>query len=316
MFPKQKSDNQMENRRYNGKLILFGEYSMIFGSEALLIPYASAFGEWSSVINRPSERAFDSNKNLFKFYDYLKKDDKFRVLDLRRFEMELNAGLFFDSNIPLGYGVGSSGALVAATYDRYKLIEIQDIGKLKSFLAEMENCFHGNSSGIDPLQCYYGKPFILSQQMADNNKKTSVAILDSDFMPEDIHIFLIDTKIKSPTAPLVNRFKELRNDSQYLQKFDNEYVPLVSECICSLINKGDDNFYSNLSQLSKLQLELLSHTIPEPTKEFFLTDINKEGFQVKLCGAGGGGFLLGFCKNIEKTNEFWNNFGYKIVWIK
>ena len=118
----------MENRKYNGKVILFGEYSMIFGSEALLIPYYSAFGEWTSVINRPSERGFESNKNLFKFYDYLCKNDRFRILDLRRFEMELNAGLYFDSNIPLGYGVGSSGALVAATYDRYKLIEIDDVG--------------------------------------------------------------------------------------------------------------------------------------------------------------------------------------------
>ena len=112
----------MENRKYHGKIILFGEYSMIFGYKALLIPYYSAYGEWTSVINRPSERGFDSNQSLFSFYEYLCKDDKFRILDLRRFEMELNAGLYFDSNIPSGYGVGSSGALVAATYDRYKLV--------------------------------------------------------------------------------------------------------------------------------------------------------------------------------------------------
>ena len=90
----------MENRRYYGKVILFGEYSMIFGSDALLIPYYPAFGEWSSIINRPSNNGIESNKNLFNFYDYLSADDRFRILDLRRFEMELNAGLFFDSNIP------------------------------------------------------------------------------------------------------------------------------------------------------------------------------------------------------------------------
>ena len=155
-------------KRYHGKLILFGEYSMIFGSEALLIPYYSAFGEWSSVINRPSERGFESNASIRKFYDYLRDHEEFRILDLRRFDMELNAGLFFDSTIPLGYGVGSSGALVAAIYDRYKLIEINDIPKLKEFLAKMESFFHGSSSGMDPLQCYLGKPFILRQQTTDN----------------------------------------------------------------------------------------------------------------------------------------------------
>lgn len=306
----------MENRKYHGKVILFGEYSMIFGSEALLIPYYSTYGEWTSVINRPSERGFESNKNLFRFYDYLHKDDRFRILDLRRFEMELNAGLFFDSNIPSSYGVGSSGALVAATYDRYKLVEIEDLSKLRVFLADMENCFHGSSSGIDPLQCYIGKPFVLSNQQSAVSNRQIVDILSHDFISEDIHIFLIDTEIKSQTSPLVERFKELRKDNDYLHNFNNEYVPLVSQCISNLIAKDDDAFFSNLLSLSKLQKELLPHTIPESFRRYFLTDINKEGFQVKLCGAGGGGYLLGFTKDIEKTNEIWNDFGYKITWIK
>ena len=301
-------------KRYNGKLILFGEYSMIFGSEALLTPYYSAFGEWSSVINRPSARGFESNASIRKFYDYLCNNDGFRILDLRRFGMELDAGLFFDSNIPLGYGVGSSGSLVAAIYDRYKLIEINDIPKLKDFLAKMESFFHGSSSGMDPLQCYLGKPFILRQRTTDNGQQ--LTILEDDFMSEDIHIFLIDTKIKSPTAPLVTRFKELREDATYLNKFDNEYIPTVSNCIKSLIEKKDNEFYNYLSQLSKLQIELLSHTIPEETREYFLTDINKEGFQVKLCGAGGGGFLLGFSNDIQRTNDFFEKNNKNIIWVK
>ena len=288
---------------------------MIFGSEALLTPYYSAFGEWSSVINRPSAQAFESNESIRKFYNYLNDNDEFRILDLKRFEMEINAGLFFDSNIPLGYGVGSSGALVAAIFDRYKLIEINDIPKLKNFLAKMESFFHGSSSGMDPLQCYLGKPFILSQQTTDNCQQ-SFTILNDDFMSDDIHIFLIDTKIKSPTAPLVERFKELRKDATYLDKFDNEYVPLISKCIKSLIDKNNDDFYKYLSQVSKLQIELLSHTIPEETRDYFLTDINKDGFQVKLCGAGGGGFLLGFSNNIQKTNEFWKENDKHIIWVK
>ena len=287
---------------------------MIFGSEALLIPYYSAFGEWSSVINRPSARGFESNASIRKFYDYLCDNDGFRILDLRRFGMELDAGLFFDSNIPLGYGVGSSGSLVAAIYDRYKLIEINDIPKLKDFLAKMESFFHGSSSGMDPLQCYLGKPFILSQQTTVNGQQ--LTMLDDDFISDDIHIFLIDTNIKSPTAPLVEKFKESRKDSSYLDKFDNEYVPLVSKCIKSLIDKKDEVFYEHLSQLSKLQIELLSHTIPEETRNFFLADINKESFQVKLCGAGGGGFLLGFSNNTQKTNNFWAENNKHIIWVK
>jgi mevalonate kinase len=61
---------------------------------------------------------------------------------------------------------------------------------------------------------------------------------------------------------------------------------------------------------------LLTHTIPEETRNFFLTNINKDGFQVKLCGAGGGGFLLGFTKDMEKTNNYWQDTEYHIHWVK
>ncbi len=286
---------------------------MIFGSNALLIPYYSVSGEWSTVISRPCESGVESNRNLFKYFDYLRKDDRFKILDLERMEMELNAGLFFDSNIPTGYGVGSSGALVAAIYDRFKLIEIKETDRLIEFLAAMENYFHGSSSGIDPLQCYFGKPFVLNGQRTTDNGQQ---ILSNDFMSDDIHIFLIDTKITSPTAPLVNIFKERRKDNIYLEKFNNKYIPLVNDCISSLIEKKDDEFFNNVSQLSKMQTEMLGHTIPENVKEFFFFDINKDGFQIKLCGAGGGGFLLGFTNNIDKTNKYWQKTEYQIYWVK
>lgn len=303
----------MDNRKYNGKVILFGEYSMIFGSNALLIPYYSVCGEWNTIINKPCESGLESNRNLLKYFNYLNDNEIFRVLDLKRMEMEINAGLFFDSNIPNGYGVGSSGSLVAAIYDRYKLTEIQETDKLIKFLAAMENYFHGSSSGIDPLQCYFGKPFVLNGQQTTGNRQQ---ILEHDFLSQNIHIFLIDTKIKSPTAPLVEKFKELRNDNSYLEKFNNKYIPLVNDCISSLIKNKDDEFLNNLSELSKMQTEMLGHTIPDNVKEFFFFDINKNDFQVKLCGAGGGGFLLGFTKDIDKTKNYWQNTEYQIHWVK
>lgn len=303
----------MDKRKYNGKVILFGEYSMIFGSNALLIPYYSVRGEWSYINEHPCESSIESNRNLLKYYDYLRENDKFSLLDLRRMEMELKAGLFFDSNIPTGYGVGSSGALVAAIYDRFKLVDIKETDKLIEFLAAMENYFHGSSSGIDPLQCYFGKPFILNGQRTSDNGQQ---LLSDDFMSEDIHIFLIDTKITSPTAPLVNIFKERRKDNDYLERFNNKYVPLVNDCISSLIEKNDDEFFNNLLELSKMQTEMLGHTIPENVKEFFFFNIDKDGFQVKLCGAGGGGFLLGFTKDIDRTKGYWQNTEYQIHWVK
>ena len=40
----------------------------------------------------------------------------FNLSDLK---IDIDRGMYFDSSIPQGYGVGSSGALVASIYDKY-----------------------------------------------------------------------------------------------------------------------------------------------------------------------------------------------------
>ena len=55
--------------------------------------------------------------------------------------------MYFDSSIPQGYGVGSSGALVAAIYDKYahdKITVLENLTRekllqLKSIFAQMES---------------------------------------------------------------------------------------------------------------------------------------------------------------------------------
>ena len=39
--------------------------------------------------------------------------------------MDIKRGLFFKSSIPIGYGLGSSGALVSAVYNQYFFNKIE-----------------------------------------------------------------------------------------------------------------------------------------------------------------------------------------------
>jgi mevalonate kinase len=63
----------------------------------------------------------NSNAELKGLLKYLKKIefDKTCPMDLKSFEFDINHGLYFDSTIPHGHGVGSSGAVCASIYDRY-----------------------------------------------------------------------------------------------------------------------------------------------------------------------------------------------------
>ena len=151
---------------YHAKIMLFGEYSIIFDSMGLSIPYP----HFSAKLKFPGkkENAKDghiirSNNMLKEYIDHLGKLQNEKKLDckfdLDKVNHDLKEGLYFESSIPEGYGLGSSGALVAAVYDAYsrngikpgKNITGEDISLLKQTFSQMESYFHGTSSGIDPL---------------------------------------------------------------------------------------------------------------------------------------------------------------------
>lgn len=299
----------MNPRTFFGKLMLFGEYSIIHGSSALLMPMESVTAGWD-YIRFADKSAVSSNKSLSRFADYIEKNDELsQVINADAFKTELSRGLYLKSTIPNGYGLGSSGALVAAVYDSFAREKSEDYVWLKGLFAKMENCFHGNSSGIDPLQCYVGKPFV----MTPDRKLT---VLDSDFISDELHLFLVDTQTYGHTGPLVMYFEEQRRNELYLNRFQNDYVPCVSACINNLVNSDIDAFFASMGRLTKLQVELLNPMIPASVKPLFESEMTGCKLAMKILGSGGGGYMLGFTDNKETTQYLLAEMRYKAVWIK
>src|SRR5690606_22873693 len=149
----------MENRAFYSKVLLFGEYSVIQHSMALCIPYPLFEGK----LRFPREKNKNVDAELKAFCQYLKKMPKSGGIDTKSFEFDLGQGLFFHSTIPQGFGVGSSGALVAAVYDRYakEKLPLNELSGLKDLFAAMESHFHGSSSGVDPLISYLGRSLLI-----------------------------------------------------------------------------------------------------------------------------------------------------------
>ena len=290
---------------YYSKIILFGEYSMIFDATALMVPLKRFSAHWRFASHLLAQGSAASNANLQRFADYLStlggvKD----LLDLQRFNHELYYNLFLDSNVPSGYGLGSSGTLVAAVYDAYAKQKTDDYLKLKEIFGKMESYFHGSSSGIDPLQCYLGQPFKITPK--------GVQLLSDDFLKKDIHICLIDTKIKSNTKPLVNHFKKQRENPDFLKRFQTEYQPCVKTCIDTMISGDKELFFKSLKQLTKGQMEFLRPMITDNTLDLFIANYDFN-FGVKISGSGGGGYVLGFTDNVEKAFLLLKDF--EVIWL-
>jgi mevalonate kinase len=292
---------------YYAKILLFGEYSVIKNSMALTIPYSHFNGELSFMYNdkyTDYDFARQSNKNLYDLLGYLRNMEKKEKLnfsiDIESFARDLDKGLYFESSIPEGYGVGSSGALVAALYEKY-ITDFNDtqsfsperMSELKQQMSVLESFYHGTSSGIDPLNALIKKPLLFK-----GNGEVQVVEINLPTHNPDFGVFLINSGRKGKTSPLVNIFLE-KTKKQGKKGIDTEHLNnLTNNAIMSIIEGKNQTFFKSLADLSAYQLEHFAPMIPEGFRTIWKKGLDDGSYYLKLCGSGGGGFILGF------TNDF------------
>ncbi len=312
-----------KNEVFYGKILLFGEYSVIFNSMALTIPYTHFKGQLSFISNykyTDFEWAKESNQSIRDFADYLiglqENGELLCSMNLKRLHAELEKGLYFESTIPQGYGVGSSGALVAAIYDEYAEEKIQSdrnlskksILKLKAVFAQMESYFHGKSSGLDPLNCYIQYPLLIK-----NSSEIKTVGIPRNKFDKNGAIFLINSGKPGKTAPLVKHFLESYKDENYQKAIDEELIPLNNQLIKNLLDGNGKEFFRLLDQLSAFQLRYFDKMIPPIIRKQWKEGIKSGLFSLKLCGSGGGGFMLGFTQNYQEAKKIFRAQGFELI---
>jgi mevalonate kinase len=237
-------------------------------------------------------------------------------MDFKRLGNDIGKGLYFESNIPQGYGIGSSGALVAAIYDRYCTNKIEanesisgsEISKLREVFSKLESLFHGKSSGIDPLNCYLHHPLLI-------HSREDIAITGiprSKFESEGV-IFLVDTGKIGKTGPLVNHFLEQMRFKEYENLFKSEYIPFVNQCITDILSGNMKSFFQSLIKVSTFQLKHFTNMIPENFMSAWQWGLDSGKFQLKLCGSGGGGFLLGFTTDYTAAKNYFSGLKHEVI---
>ncbi len=304
---------------FHGKLLLFGEHSILSGSKALILPYnlVSAGLVTNGDISRdPGIRESNQSLRVFAAYleRYMNRDKEPEFIDIMRFKNDLDYGLYCRSTIPGRYGLGSSGAICAAVYHRYgtrgkvrKLpADIQDMIPVRAELSAMESYFHGNSSGIDPLCIYYDQP--LQVIGPDTVLKWNAEIMAMT----GIRIFLLDSGRMSSTGELVRSFRDKLAVKGLSKGYTGHYIPMVNQVVEQFV-RGIPAF-GELIQLSAIQLEWFEELIPVDFRPVWQYGIDHKSYACKLCGSGGGGYLMGFTEDVEKTGRvFLSKFGLKVI---
>jgi len=213
------------------------------------------------------------------------------TFDIKALKADVKAGLFFDSSIPQGYGVGSSGALVAAIYDKYASDRItvlenltrEKLLQLKGIFAEMESFFHGKSSGLDPLNSYLSLPILIN-----SNDNIEPAGIPSQTESGQGAVFLLDSGSTGETAPMVQIFMNNMKHEGFRNMLKNQFVKHTDACVEDFLKGDVKSLFGNIKQLSKVVLDNFKPMIPKEFHSLWKKGIDTNAYYLKLCGSGGG----------------------------
>jgi mevalonate kinase len=274
-------------KRFFSKILLFGEYSVLTGSHALITPFRRFYGE---LAFEPEAGRRRSNVQIRKLFEYLSGQLKPGELPiyLDQFEQDIGKGIFFKTSIREKYGLGSSAALVAAICSRYGKtgFESMDILKMKEELARVESYFHGKSSGIDPLCIFLGKPLHI--------KPGHIEVIDDRQWREILSKFyLFDTGTASPTKEFIDHYLVRQASIDFLIEY-KKYELAVNEAIFYMIRNDGNSLAEKIGNISVFQLKHFKPMIPAHIIKYWVGGINTSNYFFKLCGSGGGGYMLVF----------------------
>ncbi|NNE26816.1 MAG: hypothetical protein HKN09_08235 [Saprospiraceae bacterium] len=207
-------------------------------------------------------------------------------IDTQKVSVAREQNWFFDANIPLGYGLGSSGCLCAACYDNFGLVSGNHL-EIKNDLATMEAFFHGTSSGLDPLTIYLNKPLHLK----DGNIELVSRSVDTS------RVLVLDSGIHRNAKSFIEVFKGRKSTDPVFREALQTLNKLNAQAIEGLLNKAMN--FDVILEISAHQFKYFEPMIPASIKGLWRDGLSSGSYALKLSGAGGGGCFLVFKKEKE-----------------
>lgn len=292
---------------FPAKVLLFGEHTVLRGGRGLAIPYPRFSLSWT--IGEVDDRLLD-------FARYLRLNFNSDQLDCESLIRALEAGARLSGNIPASYGLGSSGAVCAAVWHRFgsgppAKYRTRD---LRQILSRMESHFHGSSSGTDPLVSFLNKPLLLDE----GGDAGAVSVHGAGPNVLEPALFLLDTGYTRQSGNFIGRFLNAFDGTEVgdpirVANIGNliraQWMPAAESAIDAMISGENDELYRHFASISAFQLAHFPDFIPQACHQKFN---GGDTYRLKLCGAGGGGMLLGLCQDVEKTKSL---LGPGLLWL-
>lgn len=281
-----------------GKMILFGEHSVVYGKLAVVLAIdrrANVYAE-----KRTDKKIFIDADNLG-FSGYFEGDTYYPVRGrvwrgrnlaalnvaarktLDFLGVEGGANLKVRSMIPIAVGLGSSAAICVATVAAVERLHDANLNQeeISRLAFEGETIIHGKPSGVDNnVSTYAG---VMSYDKENGIKRHK--------LEHDIPFIIGNSKKKRSTRKMVENVAALKERNPVEMDKILESMGLIAESGLESLLKADKNRVGDLMDLnhgllsaigvSTMKLEILCNT-----------SRNNGALGAKLTGAGGGGCMI------------------------
>ncbi|MBN1406740.1 MAG: hydroxymethylglutaryl-CoA reductase, degradative [Calditrichaceae bacterium] len=293
-----------------GKIILFGEHAVVYGSHAIAAPIPNAM---QARISKPV------HKGLNLFIPEWQIDEQIEMqgeshpsihnalvmilneLDLNKEDMKIEVY----PHIPTAVGLGGSASMAVAiirALDKFFNKNLSD-EQVNELAFKSETIFHGTASGIDNTLATYGK-FMLF-------KKGSPPFMKNLVVKNPIRFVIGLTGVEGLTVQTVGRVRELwqSNKSRYQHIFD-DIDHIVMQAV-EAIEKNDLAELGNLMDINQGLLNALQVSGPEIEQLVHIARAHG-ALGSKLTGGGGGGAVIALCPAAEdKVMQAMHEAGFK-----
>ncbi len=94
----------------------------------------------------------------------------------------------------------------------------------------------------------------------------------------------------------------------------NQFVKHTDACVEDFLKGDVKSLFGNVKQLSKTVLRNFKPMIPASFHDLWKQGLESNDYYLKLCGSGGGGYILGFTEDIDKARQALKDYKLEVVY--